>query len=465
MANPRLEAALRIVAAPASSDRMSDAGFAAYTSLTTATNSYYAEIWLRDSFAVRGIVGGNVDLAYPSAVAGATAIAHGSVFNSLPTGSIDSVDGLVDNLGGATFSEGEGTTQWVRLGTTTFRPKATGDITFTLGHDLSPGAGNSGFAEVGAGNLDWSLVRFDGPVTVHQQPRIVDVQVVPRIAKSTSDTSTVLPTLDRSPFLALEGNGTPAVNDFYVEIWVRSEQASPAAIGAGSVNVSFDPQYVHAVAIEHGSVFTTSPVASIDNGTGVVSIGGGTVKTDMGDDEYVLLGRIEFQGNAPVDEVAHRAGPYSMGLAAADGPSSFAEVGVGDVLATFKPIPAASVKAVVYDIDDSNTVDFGDFSYFVPAFGKTVGGAEPPYTWWADFDGSGTVDFGDFGYFVTAFGKAFSDPQHYFPGRRSRPIVVCRPTARQSHDNQHGDARFRGSRDGGGIADCRRPGLLGAHER
>ena len=148
----------------------------------------------------------------------------------------------MDNLGGATFSDGEGKTQWVRLGMCTFRPTATGDVTFTLGYDLLPGTGNSSFAEVGAGNVDWNLIRFGGtPLTVHQQPDIVDVHLVPRIAKSTSDTSAALPASDRTPFWALEGDGTPAVNDFYVEIWVRSEQASPAAISGGSVNVEFRP--------------------------------------------------------------------------------------------------------------------------------------------------------------------------------------------------------------------------------
>lgn len=167
--NPRMVVELRVVSVPAASDRMSDAGFASYPSLSAAPDAYYVEIWLRDSAAVRGVVGGNVDLAYTAAAATATAIDHGSVFTSLPTGSIDVVQGLLDNVGGATFSNGEGNTQWVRLGTGTFRPSLTAEVTFTLGHDLSPGSGNSSFAEVGAGNVDWSQIQFGGtPVTVYQ---------------------------------------------------------------------------------------------------------------------------------------------------------------------------------------------------------------------------------------------------------------------------------------------------------
>ena len=56
--------------------------------------------------------------------------------------------------------------------------------------------------------------------------------------------------------------------------------------------------------------------------------------------------------------------------------------------------------------------------------GRPSAAAEPPYTWWADFDGSGAVDFGDFGYFVTAFGKAFSDPA-LVSRRWPWPVLGC----------------------------------------
>ncbi|MCY2990858.1 MAG: Ig-like domain-containing protein, partial [Planctomycetota bacterium] len=413
-----IRAELRIVSVPAAADRMGDATFAAYTSLSSVpvSSPYYAEVWLRDTGTLRGIAGGAVDLSYTTAPATTTAIDHGGVYTVLPSGTTDDANGLVDNLGGGTFNAGEGTTQWVRLGTTTFQGTAAGAVTFTLGHDLSPGAANSNFAEVGAGNLDWSLVQFPAAsLTLQQVQGNVEVYLVPRLVKSAVDTSTSLPASERSPFWALEGSMTPGVNDFYVEVWVRSDPANAAGISGGSVNISFDPRYARAAAIDHGSIYTLLPVESINNTTGVVSLGGGTLAADKGRDGYVLLGRVEFQGNAPVDEVAHQAGPFSVALASAAGPKSFAEVGLGNVDATFKPIPTTNVKAVIYDIDDSGAVDFGDFSYFVPAFGKPVGGTEPPYKWWADFDASGTVDFGDFSYFVTAFGKAFNDLGIKFP--------------------------------------------------
>ena len=414
---PEIDAELRIVTGTFASDHMSDAAFASYTSIDSVGlgSTYYAEIWLRDVGTIQGISGGSVDIAYTTAFADATGVDHGGVYNLLSSGTIHESDGLVDNIGGATFNAGEGTTQWVRFGYVTFDCTGVGDVEFVLDHDLTPappGTTNPQFAEAGAGTMPWASINWTGTPHTVTQGGGVDVYLVPRIAPTGSDTSTSQPTSDHPDpdFWKIESC------DYYVEVWVRSDQASAAAISGGSVNVTFDPQYAQAVGpLDHGSVFTLLPVDNIDNTTGVVSIGGGTLATDMGDNEYVCLGRIEFQGTAPVDEVGHVYGPYDMGLDVTDGPNSFALVGAGNVSADHQPVPDVESRAMIYDIDDSGLVDFGDFSYFVPAFMQTVGGTEPPYADWADFDNSGLVDFGDFSFFVTAFMKQFCDPTISFP--------------------------------------------------
>ena len=239
----------------------------------------------------------------------------------------------------------------------------------------------------------------------------VTVWLVPRIAATSSDISTVLLTSDRAPdpFWQIE------TCDYYVEVWVRSDQADPSAITGGSVSVTFDPNYAQAMSVDHASVFTLLPVATIDNATGVVSIGGEALATDMGDDEYVCLGRILFRGIAPVDEVAHDAGPYDMALNADAGTSEFELVGAGLADAEIQPIPGVDVRANIYDIDDNGQVAFNDFTYFAPAYGGTVGQGEPPFFWWADFDRNGHVGFNDFTYFAPAYGKPFCDPTLPFP--------------------------------------------------
>ncbi|MCK4623804.1 MAG: hypothetical protein KAV00_00700, partial [Phycisphaerae bacterium] len=251
----------------------------------------------------------------------------------------------------------------------------------------------------------------------------VDVHLVPRIVPSASDTSATLPTSDTDTNTQVDhAGGTPfwqrETCDYYIEVWVRSDQANPDGISGGSVDILFDPQYTEAISVDHGTIFTILPIENIDNVSGIVSIGGGTMATDMGDDEFVLLGRILFHGDAPVDEVAHQAGPYDTSLNVTDGPTDFALVGAGNVDADFQAVPTVDIRANIFDIDDSGQVDFGDFSYFVPAFLHNVGDPEPPYVWWADFDESGQVNFGDFSYFVTAFMKSFCDYSVVFPGGR-----------------------------------------------
>jgi len=414
-----VQAELRVVAEMNDGDHMSDATFDSYASISSVAVgvSYYVEIWLRDTGNVlSGITSGTVDVSFSAGSVNADSLGHGDVYVLLPSASLDNAAGLVTNLGGGTSAVGAGAGGWVRLGSVEVHGLSTGPVTFALG------PGDMAFSQVGAGNIAWDRIGLPlSPVTVQQTPSKVDVYLVPRVDKTTSDTSATEPTPDRDPFWQREDNAlphtphTPDNGEYWVEVWVRSDQANPAAISGGSVNVTFDPQYGEALAVEHGSVFNVLPVDNINNTTGVVSIGGGTLATDMGDNEYVCLGRIQFRGKAPVNEVTHQEGPYDMALDVTDGPSAFALVGGGNVDADLQPVPGVDIRAMIYDIDDSGLVDFGDFSYFVPAFMHTVGEPEAPYIWWADFDRSGMVDFGDLSYFATAFLKPFCDPTISFP--------------------------------------------------
>ena len=198
-------------------------------------------------------------------------------------------------------------------------------------------------------------------------------------------------------------------------------------MSGGSVDLQYDTNYATAHSIEWGPAFTDNQTGVIDDITGLVDdVGGETVRTDVGDDGYALLARIEFvpirqdqaaadqvADQVPVDEVGHSIGPHSLGLTLAD--DQLELVGVGAVGSELGDSPATELYAVVYDIDDNDMVDFGDFSYFAPAFALATGGSEPPYTWWADFDRTGTVDFGDFSYFVPNFGLGKPSASIVFP--------------------------------------------------
>ncbi len=171
------------------------------------------------------------------------------------------------------------------------------------------------------------------------------------------------------------------------------------------MDLQYNTAYLTATEIQYGPAFTQDLTGTIDDSLGrVTAIGGATALTDVGDDAYVLLARVRFASTGsdqvPVDEVGRNIGPYDMQLALANGQTQL--VGGGAAVPELAPPPATELWAVMYDIDDNNLIDFGDLSYFAPAFGRTVGdaGSEPPYAWWADFDKSGLVDFGDLSFFA-----------------------------------------------------------------
>jgi hypothetical protein len=203
---------------------------------------------------------------------------------------------------------------------------------------------------------------------------------------------------------------------FWVEIWVSTPDASSVGIAQAMVDLQYHTGYLTAQEIVYGPAFTLDQTGTINDGAGLVSgIGGRTTLTDVGDDGYVLLARVRFASTGddqvPVDELGRKIGPYNMQMALVGGQSRLA--GGQSALPVLGATPNTELWAVVYDIDGNHQIDFGDFSYFAAAFGKTVGepDSQPPYVWWADFDKSGRVDFGDLAFFAPNFGKTRSNVQ------------------------------------------------------
>jgi len=209
---------------------------------------------------------------------------------------------------------------------------------------------------------------------------------------------------------------------FWIEIWVSTPDTTALGVAQATVDLQYNTAYLTATEIQYGPAFTQNQTGTIDDALGVVTaVGGATALTDVGDDAYVLLARVRFASTGsdqvPVDEVGRNIGPYAMQLTLADGQTQL--VGGGAAVPDLAPPPPTELWAVMYDIDDNNLIDFGDLSYFAPAFGRSVGlpSSEPPYTWWADFDKSGLVDFGDLSFFAPNFAK----------GRASGQAIVFPP--------------------------------------
>jgi len=361
-------------------------------------STYYVEVWVQDLLAPGvGISGGYVDVGYTTAIVDALSVVHQD-FDLLADGVIDDPSGIVDDLGGGTLADGLGVApQWARLAYVQVQATGLGEATF----GLSPGGLQ--FGRYNAGSVDWSLVDLGTPLAVEQIGRTqIDITIV--------DTPS-----------AVGGNGEvaslPASRDwvhewmpFWVEIWVSTPDTTTLGVAQAAVDLQYDTSYLTATDIQYGPAFTLNQTGTIDDGLGVVSeVGGATALTDVGDDAFVLLARVRFASTGsdqvPVDEVGRSIGPYDMQLVLANGQTQL--VGAGAAVPELAPTPATELWAVMYDIDDNNLIDFGDLSFFAPAFGQPVGtpASEPPYAWWADFDKSGLVDFGDLSFFAPNFGK------------------------------------------------------------
>ena len=197
---------------------------------------------------------------------------------------------------------------------------------------------------------------------------------------------------------------------FWVEIWVSTPETTTLGITEAMVDLHYHAEYLTVREIQYGPAFTENLTGEIQDNLGRVDqIGGSTDEGGLGQEGYVLLARVRFvstgDDDVPVDEESRNIGPYDMQMALASGLTRLA--GADTSLAALGESPGTELWAVVYDIDDNDQIDFGDFSFFAAAFGKTVAAStsEPPFVWWADFDKSGRVDFGDLAFFAPNFNK------------------------------------------------------------
>ena len=393
-----------------------------------AGGTYFVEVWVRDAgSAGAGIAGGTVDLHYTTHLADVTELVHLD-FPALPSGQVDDAAGLVDDFGGGTFELGAGATPaWTRLGYVEVAAAAMGNVEF----DLSAGA--LPFSLAGGGNVDWDDVDLGDAVVVQQgRPTTrIDMTVV-REATAFDDSLTgeVLALPANEPWL---GEWEP----FWVELWMSTPAGSVLGVTEASIDLTYGTWITSAVSVEHGPAFDNAPDATIDDSNGwVFGLGGETDVDGVGDDGFALLARIRFEpgseDQAVVNESGHSIGPYLPGLLLDDW--SIELEGVGPVPSHQGPHPVTQIFAVPYDVDDDDVIDFGDFSHFTPAFGSSVGAAEPPFSWWADFDKSMHVDFADFGYFAPNFARGKSDgavvvPPNYPEAWLSGPPVPPAPAA------------------------------------
>lgn len=376
-------------------------------SQAVVNSSYYVELWVQDRSAnAVGVQGGSVDVHYSDTVlVGATRIFHDD-FAVLPSGQIRDDQALIDDLGGATLDTSRGVMpQWARMAYVEVQATGVGSVSYSLTE------GRFRFALSGLGNLDWNQVDLTDTAEIQHVPGAqVDVRLVRTPTSTDADgEADVIP-----------GNAAwlHEWEPHWAEIWLSTPNTDSLGILGANVSVSYTTELASAKQVDFHPSFTAQGMPTIDDMAGqIIAIRGTTTAVDLGDDRPVLLARILFEPTS-ADQTAvnvsnTRIGPYPLAVRLQDGEVDLTG-GVGTVPAQLGAAASAEMWAVMYDVDDSDLIDFGDFSLFAPRFGQTVSAADP-YTWWADFDKSGAIDFGDFSFFAPNFGTSKPDAQLRFP--------------------------------------------------
>ncbi len=97
-------------------------------------STFYVEVWARDGDgSTRGITGGDLSFSFDNTKVTGGTINHGGIFTNLTSGTLHNTAGTVTDLGGdvAPGDNGEGVSQWVRLGYVSFTASAAGTSNFT----------------------------------------------------------------------------------------------------------------------------------------------------------------------------------------------------------------------------------------------------------------------------------------------------------------------------------------------
>ncbi|MBN2294041.1 MAG: hypothetical protein JXM70_16565 [Pirellulales bacterium] len=235
-------------------------------------------------------------------------------------------------------------------------------------------------------------------------------EYVPRI-----DFSAVIVTQRTALDANSEADATPAGADwidewqtFWVEIWVDTLDSDNIGVTSAMVDLKYNTGYHTATNIEYGPGFEGAHSGTIDDANGTVAgLGGGTSRTDIGDDRPALLARVRFEPTAAdagvpfyVDDVYAAAVENVVILQSpqaglADAVPNETHLGTG---------PGTQLRAVPYDMDDDGQIGLSDLSFFASVYGEQPGvTTDSPYAYAADFDHSGTVDLGDLAFFASNY--------------------------------------------------------------
>lgn len=199
---------------------------------------------------------------------------------------------------------------------------------------------------------------------------------------------------------------------YWVEVWASVSNATAPGIESFYFNLNYNTNYTTAISIEFGPAFTEDQSGEIHDEIGTIQgISASTNSSDVGDDQAVLLARIEFTPTAN-DQVSINYDPQSIGPYQADFEIDQPELQLTDQTGSqIGSVNAAEAEfwAVPYDANDDDAINFQDLILFASAYGKNSFNLKVPHAWVIDYDRSGQVNFRDLVMFAANYGKSKLD--------------------------------------------------------
>lgn len=159
-----------------------------------------------------------------------------------------------------------------------------GDNAAATAADLTTDQRGAGYERIKEGSVDIGAYEAQSPFT----------QIEMRFTNSRTRTSS---TGEKS---RLPENRTwiDQWGNHWLEIWVSTPDSTSTGIQSAEFNLNFNPEVAQAVSIEYGPAFTGNQTETIDNSAGkITGLSATTARTDVGDDQYVLLARIQFEAS------------------------------------------------------------------------------------------------------------------------------------------------------------------------
>lgn len=276
----------------------------------------------------------------------------------------------------------------------------------------STGTWNVSIADTLAGSTELvtaTSTLINGSITIvdsmlYQSP-VVDIAVVPvmtptDLSGSPNGESSTLP---------------PAADDlnewgpYWLEIWAQSQDPADG-VSHIAVDILYDDTMFQPSggAAEPGPAFETPGfIAAAMTASGTIHVQAATDQADVGDDAYVLIGRISMIGQSAVPGVPADTASTTVSTSTGDslvqlesGAGGIA-VGVGQTTADY--------GSVGYDLNDNGQVDIADLALFASYFGKDVAGESNPLVGAADYNNDGEIGIADLAWFAANFGKVPGD--------------------------------------------------------